>query len=74
MRSLVRVGKIETFSYLVTEEHIEKDAHFSSGALILSKPIALFGLKGTQLLENKGFIYLFQTKRTDLDFFRLGKL
>ena len=37
--------RTDRFSNLVTDENIKKDTHFSSLALILSKPIPLLGLR-----------------------------
>ena len=66
--------RIDRFSNLVTDEHIEKEAHFSSLALILSKPIALLGLREHNCCKPKDSSISFKQKDTDPDFFRLRKV
>ena len=66
--------RIDRFSNLVTDEHIEKEAHFSSLALILSKPIALLGLREHNCCKPKDSSISFKQRDTDPDFFRLRKV
>ena len=66
--------RIDRFSNLVTDEHIEKDAYFSSLALILSKPIALLGLREHNCCKPKDSSISFKQKDTNKDFFRLRKV
>ena len=54
--------RIDRFSYLVTDEHIEKDAHFSSLALVLSKPIVLLGLSERNCFKTKDSSISFKQK------------
>ena len=54
--------RIDRFSNSVTNEHFKKDT-FQQSCTNSVQTNRFVGLKGMQLLHNKGFIYPFQTKR-----------